>query len=175
VCQADIIGAGRYEPLIDPVVAEVALAGDVAVMVIGDGIIGAFIHAGLATGAPVVIHDHYAVIALANGLIRANVHAGGIVAMAAQVHLKAECQFVIDPPGAILFNLYQLDALGRPVLLLAGHLARLAAPAQVVIYSYFKFGHDLRLYLLSRICGISEYIKEWILFISRIFRQDLQD
>ena len=145
MCQADIIGAGRYEPLIDPVVAEVALAGDVAVMVIGDGIIGAFIHAGLATGAPVVIHDHYAVIALADRLIRANVRAGGIVAMAAQVDLKAEFQFVINQPGAILFNLYQLDAIRRPVLLLAGHLARFTSPAQVMIYSNFKFRHDARL------------------------------
>ena len=102
--QADIVGAGRDESLIYPVVAEVAFAGDVLVIVICDGIIGAGVDAGLTTGAQIVIHDDNAVIALANRLLRANVRAGGIVAMAAQIYLKAKFQFIIDPPGAIFFN-----------------------------------------------------------------------
>ena len=68
MCQTNIVGAGRDEPLIDPVMAEVALVGDVLVMVIGDGIIGACIHAGLTAGAQIVIHDDNAVIAHESGL-----------------------------------------------------------------------------------------------------------
>ena len=49
--QADIIGAGRDEPVVDAMVAEVTLIGDVLVVVIGDGIIGALVDAGLTSGA----------------------------------------------------------------------------------------------------------------------------
>lgn len=104
VRQADIVGAGRDKPLIYPVVTEVTLVRDVLVIVIGDGIIGTCVDAGLTAGAQVVIHDDNAVIALANRLLRANVRTGGIVAMAAQIYLKAKFQFIIDPPGAILCN-----------------------------------------------------------------------
>ena len=47
----DIVGTGRDQPLIDAMVAEVTLVGDILVVVIGDGIIGALVDAGLATGA----------------------------------------------------------------------------------------------------------------------------
>ena len=127
--QADVVGAGRDESLIYPVVAEVAFAGDVLVMVIWDGIIGACVDAGLTTGAQIVIHDDNAVIALANRLLRANVRAGGIVAMAAQVYLKYKLQFIINPPGAILSNGDQPDAVGSAIFLLAGHFTGFAAPA----------------------------------------------
>ncbi len=49
--QADIVGAGRDESLINAVVAEVTLAGDVLVVVIGDGIIGTCADTGLTTRA----------------------------------------------------------------------------------------------------------------------------
>lgn len=174
MCQADIVSTGRDKPLIDPVMTEVALVGDVLAVVIGDGIVGAFGNAGLAAGAAVGIQDHDAVIALADRIIRASVCAGRIVAVAAQAHLEPEVQLTIHQPGAVFFNPDQSDTLRCPILLLAGHLTGLAAPAEVVIYSYFKSGHDLRLYLLSSNLGISEYIKEWILFLlktlDRIYR-----
>jgi hypothetical protein len=115
-------------------------------MVIGDGIIGAFGNAGLTAGAQVGVHNHNAVIALADGLIRTNLGAGGIVAMTAQVHLEAEFQFVINPPGTVLFNVYQLDTLRGPILLFAGHLTGLAAPAEVMVYTNFKLFHNSILY-----------------------------
>ena len=49
--QADIVGTGRDQPLINPMVAEVAFVGDIPVIVIGDGIIGTFVDAGLTAGA----------------------------------------------------------------------------------------------------------------------------
>ncbi len=135
MCQTDIVGTGRDEPLINPVVAEVTLIGDVLVMVIGDGIIGACVDTRLAAGAQIVIHDDNAVIALTNRFLRANVGAGGIVAMAAQVHLKTKFQLIIHQPGAILFNADQFDAVGSLIFLFAGHLTGFAAPAEVIVYT----------------------------------------
>jgi len=140
--QADIVGAGRDKALIDSVVAEVAFVGDVLVRVESDGIIGAGVGAGLAPGAQIVIHDDDAVIALADRLLRADIGTGGIVAMPAEIHPKHKHRLAIDQPGAVLFDKYQFDAVGSPIFLLAGHLTGFAAPARVVVYVYFKFGHS---------------------------------
>ncbi len=51
MCQTDIVGTRRDQPLVNPMVAEVTFIGDVPVVVIGDGIIGTFVNAGLTTGA----------------------------------------------------------------------------------------------------------------------------
>lgn len=104
MCQTDIVGTGRDEPLINPVVAEVTLIGDVLVMVIGDGIVGTGIDTRLTSGTQVVIHDDHAVIPLVDRFLRAYVRTGGIIAMSAQVHLKNIFEFIINQPGAILFN-----------------------------------------------------------------------
>jgi len=104
MCQTDIVGTGRDEPLINPVVAEVTLIGDVLVMVIGDGIVGTGIDTRLTTGTQVVIHDDHAVIPLVDRFLRAYVRTGGIIAMSAQVHLKNIFEFIINQPGTILFN-----------------------------------------------------------------------
>lgn len=129
MCQADIVGAGRDEPLIDAMVAEVTLVGDVLVIVKRDGIIGTCVDARLTAGAQVVIHDDNAVIAPANRFLRANVGTGGIVALPAQVHLKAKFQFITNQSGAIFFNPNQFDTIRRAIFLLAGHLTSFAAPA----------------------------------------------
>jgi len=133
--QTDIVGAGRDKPLIYPVVAQVAFVGDVSVMVECDGTVRAGVDAGPAAGAQIVIHDDDTVIALADRLLRADVGTGGIVAMPAKVYPKFKGRFIINQPGAVLFDKYQFDAVGRPVFLLAGHLAGFAAPAQVMVYT----------------------------------------
>ena len=69
--------------------------------------------------------------------------------MAAQVHLKTKFQFITNQPGAILRNGDQLDTVRRPILLLTGHLARFAAPAQVMVYFYFELGHTVCLLLIN--------------------------
>ena len=51
VRQADIVGAGRDEPLFYPVVTEVAFVGDALCVVKCDGIVGAGVDAGLTAGA----------------------------------------------------------------------------------------------------------------------------
>jgi len=70
--------------------------------------------------------------------------------MAAQVHLKTKFQFITNQPGAILRNGDQLDTVRRPILLLTGHLAGFAAPAQIVIYFYFECGHFVNLYIFLK-------------------------
>ena len=92
----NIVGAGRDKSLIDPMVAEVALVGDVPAMVIGDGIIRTCVDAHLTAGAQVVFHDDNVVIALLDGFLRTHVGTGGIVAMPAQIDPKAEIQFVVN-------------------------------------------------------------------------------
>ncbi len=47
----DIVSTGRDQLLINAMMAEVTLVGDILVVVIGDGIIGALVDAGLASGA----------------------------------------------------------------------------------------------------------------------------
>jgi hypothetical protein len=127
--QADIVGAGRDETLIDSVVAEVAFVGDVLVWIERDGIVRAGVDTGLAPGAQIVIHDDDAVIALADRLLRADIGTGGVVTVPAEVYLKFKRRFAVNQPGAVFFNKYQFDPVGCPIFLLAGHLTGFAAPA----------------------------------------------
>ena len=50
VSQTNIIGTGRNQPLIHPVMAEVALLCDIFFIIKSDGVIGAFWNAGLTPG-----------------------------------------------------------------------------------------------------------------------------
>jgi hypothetical protein len=50
VRQTYIVGTGRDQAMVHPVMAEVALLRDTAVRVISDGVIGAFLDAGLTPG-----------------------------------------------------------------------------------------------------------------------------
>ena len=84
--------------------------------------------------------------------------------MSAQVHLKTEFHFIIDQPGAILFNANKFDPVRRPILLLTGHLTRLAAPAEIMVYVYFKLGHAVRLYLVSDYCENSAILRNGFYF-----------
>ena len=48
--QTHIIGTGRDQPLINPVMAEVAFLSDIFVIIKSDGVIVAFLNAGLTPG-----------------------------------------------------------------------------------------------------------------------------
>jgi hypothetical protein len=141
--QADIIGAGRDEPLIHPVMAKVALLGDIPVHVIIDGIIRAFLHAGLASGAQIVVHDNDSVRPFGDGFCRTSLDTRWIVAVPAQVDLKYELRLIIAPPRAVFPHRNQFDTLGCPVFLLAGHLTGSAAPTELIVYPHLKFSHSL--------------------------------
>jgi len=129
VRQANIIGTGRDQPLIHPVMAKVALLRDIFFIIKSDGVIGTFWNAGLTPGAKIVIHDDQAVISFADGCFRAGLGAGRRIAVSAQVDLKYKFRLRIDLPRTIFPNRNQFDTLGRPVFLLAGDLTGSAAPA----------------------------------------------
>jgi hypothetical protein len=143
--QADIIRAGRDKPLIHPVMAEVAFLGDISVHVIGDGIVRAFLNAGLTAGTHIIVHNDDTVVSFDDGLYRTGFGTWWRVAVPAQVDLKRELRLVIDPPWAVFPHRYQVDPPGRPVFLLAGHHAGPTAPTQLFINFKFKARHIILL------------------------------
>jgi len=149
VRQADIIRAGRDKPLIHPVVAEVAFLGDISVHVKGDGIVRAFLNAGLTAGTHIVVHYDDTVASFDDGLNRTGLGTRRWVAVPAQVDLKRELRLAVAPPRAVFPHRYQVDPPGRPVFLLAGHHAGPAAPTQFFINFNFKARHDILVLLYS--------------------------
>jgi hypothetical protein len=123
--------------MVHPVMAEVALLRDTALRIIGNGVKGAFLHAGLAPGAEIVVHDDNAVISFVNGRFRTDIGTGRFIAMPAEVDLEYGLRSFIDLPRSVFCNRDQLDPVGRPVLLLAGNFTGFATPAEVIFY--FKF------------------------------------
>ena len=143
VRRTNIVGTGRDQALVHPVMAEIALLRDTAVRVISDGVIGAFLDAGLTPGAQLIVHHDNSVISFADGRFRADIGTRRIVAVPAQVELKNKFRSIIDLPRTVFPNRNQLDPLSRPVFLLAGDLAGSAAPAQMIVYTQLEFSHNL--------------------------------
>ena len=127
--QANIVGAGRNQAMIHPVMAEVALLSDIFVIIKSDRIIRAFIDAGLTPGAQIIVHDNNSVISFLNGRFRADIGTWRFIAVSAQVDLKYKFRLVIDPTRSVFPNRDQLDPVGRPVFLLAGNFTGSATPA----------------------------------------------
>jgi len=115
--------------------AEVALLRDIPVFIIRDGIIRAFLNAGLTPGTQVVIHDDNAVVSFADGCLRTGIGTGRFIAVTAQVDLKGKFRPIIDLPRAVFPNCNQPNAPGRPVFLLAGHFTGPATPTKVIVYT----------------------------------------
>jgi hypothetical protein len=91
--QTDIVGACGDKSLIHPVMTEIALLGDAFVLIKHNGIIRACIHAGLAPGAQIVIHDDNIVLSFDDGFFRTGLNAGGIVTVPTHVDLKNQIRF----------------------------------------------------------------------------------
>jgi hypothetical protein len=90
--------------MVHPVMAEITLLRDIFVIIKRDRIIRAFIDAGPAAGAQVIIHDDNTVISFADGLFRAGFGTRWFLAVAAQIDLKYKFRMIIDPPRAVLPN-----------------------------------------------------------------------
>ena len=143
VRQTHIIGTGRDQTMVHPVMAEIALLRDTAGLVIGDGVIGTFLYAGLTPGAEFVVHDDNAVISFVNSLFRAGIGTRRIIAVPAQVDLEYKFRLIIDPTRSVFPNRDQLDPVCRPVFLLAGNFTGSATPAEMMVYTQLKFIHNL--------------------------------
>jgi len=67
--ETDIIGTGRDESLINPVMTEVALPGNALILIKSNGIVGTYLYASLASRAFFVVHDHNPVFSLLNSFL----------------------------------------------------------------------------------------------------------
>jgi hypothetical protein len=70
--------------LVNPMNAKVAFFCFLLMVVVADGIIGADLHTGLATVAPLLIQNHRTVFPFTQGLQWAGIHAGGLGAVVAK-------------------------------------------------------------------------------------------
>jgi hypothetical protein len=129
VRQANVVGTGRYETAIHPVVTQVTLAGDRCVCIKIDGVIRTGLLAGQASGATVFIQNHDAVRTLDDGAFRTGPGAGWLVAVATEVDPVLKLKGVPDHLGSVFFHGNQFQAWGKFELLFAGNFTGFAAPA----------------------------------------------
>jgi len=145
--QADIIRAGRNKPPLHPLMTKVALLRDALVFVKCDRFIRARSDAGPTSDTQIVVHDDNTVLPFGDRIFRTGLDTGWIVAVPASFDPIYKFGLIIDPSRPVFVHRNQFDALGRPVFLLAGHLAGSAAPTKLFIDSKFKARHDILLQL----------------------------
>jgi hypothetical protein len=140
--QTHVVCASRIESLIDPMMAEVTFTGKILLSVKRNDAIGAGLKAGLTAGAKLIIQDHDAVIPLPDRLSGTCFGAGRIVTVSAHIDPEKEDGLPINHPRPVFQDLNELHAVGRAHLLLAGHLAGLAAPTGRVVDMQCVFFHE---------------------------------
>jgi hypothetical protein len=143
VARADIVGAGGDQAPVHAVMAEVAFLGNSFGGVEGDRAVRAGVETCLAPGAGLLIQYNDAVGALGDRLRGTRPGAGRIVAVSAYTDSKRELKLSSHPLRAVLPNRDQLDPVRGSVLLLAGHLAGPAAPAEIFPYLQSNRSHGV--------------------------------
>jgi hypothetical protein len=129
VGQTDVVGARRQQALVYPVMAEVALHCNSGRFFTGDGVIRAGRKAGAAADTFVLSQYYNAVFPFADSFFRAGCNARRFFAMTAAVGGKDKMPFTVYLSRPVFPDLKELYTFGSVVLLLARHLAGLAAPA----------------------------------------------
>jgi hypothetical protein len=142
VCQTHIVGTGRNESAIYPVMAKVALLCHVLLGIKGNGMVRAGIHTKPAAGARFFVQNHNPVIPLYNGFNRATAYAWGIIAVSAYIRLEPPIRFVVSGAEISFGNLDQFYPFWNIIFLLAGHFTGFAPPAGYMIYDQCVFLHD---------------------------------
>jgi len=102
--QADIIGAGRYQPPVHAMMAEVAFQSHVLFRIKADGSIGAGFQAGAAPRTTGLIKDNNAIGPLGNGLLRTGLRTRGGVTVPADHGPEDYIQHPIHFPGAVFLD-----------------------------------------------------------------------
>lgn len=110
VRQADIIGAGGYQPVIDPVVAQVTFPGDLRVFIKSNGRIGAGIQTGPTAAAHLTVQDNNAILPLCYSRFRTGIKAGRVITVEAHIHPVAELLTPFCVLMRMLGYIYQLHA-----------------------------------------------------------------
>jgi hypothetical protein len=101
VCQTDIIGAGRDQSVIDPMMAQVALLSDTPVIVKINGVVRARFYTRLTAGAPVIVHDHDTIGSFADSILGAGPDTGRIIAVSALIDPVKEIERSVDHIGSL--------------------------------------------------------------------------
>ena len=101
VGEADIIGTGRIEAFINPVMAEIALDCGLFFIVKANGMVRAFIDAKLAPGAFFIVKDDDPVFPFHYGVFGADLCADGIITVFADVHTPHEIKLPVHQFRAI--------------------------------------------------------------------------
>jgi hypothetical protein len=149
VSQAHVVGTGRDQTLVHPVVAEVALLGHISDWIEINGTIGALVHAGLTAGAPVAVHHHNAVFPLGDGPLKACLNAGRVFTVPAQMDPIHKLHSVVFIPWTVFCDGDQLHPLGGTHFLFTRHLAGLAPPAGLLMDDQLAVVFHVTPYLFS--------------------------
>jgi len=132
VGEADIIGTGWIEAVINPMMAEIALGRRLSVLVKADGMVRAFIDAKLTPGASLIVKDDNPVFPFYYGIFGAGLHTDGLIAVFADAHTPYEIELSVHQFRTVSPNRQVLDAIGCIdwiVFLFAGYFTGLASPA----------------------------------------------
>jgi hypothetical protein len=124
--QAHIVSARGNQPLIDPMVTEVAFQGLLCSFVKAHGIVRASVKAAPATAASILVQHHDSVISLRYGLFRAGVNTGGLIAMTANYWTVEILEGAPNPSGTFVAHMNKLHPMA--VLLTARDLTGFASP-----------------------------------------------
>jgi hypothetical protein len=132
VGEADIIGSGRIETLINPVMAEIALGCGLFFIVKANSMVRAFINAKLTSIAFLGVKYNDPVFPFHYGFHWAYLCTGWVIAVLADVHTPHEIKLSIHDFRAIRPNrkiLNTIVCIDRIVFLFAGYLTGPASPA----------------------------------------------
>jgi len=132
VGEADIIGTGRIEALINPVMAEIALGHGLVFIVKANGMVRTFIDAKLTPGAFLVVKDDDPIFPFHYGFYWTGLRAERLLAVLADVQTPNEIELPVHQFRAIAPDRQILGPIGcidRIIFLFAGHFAGLTSPA----------------------------------------------
>ena len=122
----------RFEVLLQPVVAHVALVRGVRFWVDVERVVGASVHARLAANAIVVLEVNDAVVRTEQRRCRADGHAWRIVALVASHHIELAGD-IGERTGLDVLHPRSIDAERHVVLTLASNGARMASNAVIAV------------------------------------------
>ena len=104
VGEADVVGASRIEPVINPMMAEIALGCGLFFIVKTNGVVRAFVDAKLTPGAFPVVKDDNPVFPFRYGFHWARLCTDRIIAVPADVYTPHEVELPIYDLRAIRPN-----------------------------------------------------------------------
>ena len=124
--EANVVGAGRDQALVDAVMTEVALRRGLRFQVEGYGVVVALFDAELTSVTLVGIEHYDSILPFGDGFFGTDFSAGRIIAVDTHIGSKAEVELPLDRLGPVLGHVNELVLV--IVFLVAGELAGPASP-----------------------------------------------